>query len=217
MEAIWRSLFPVNPRDRRRVFLTGHEKGCSLWPGDNNPQTATVNPRTDTIYVTNFVTGKVTVINGRTNMVSSTISGLPGPDRMALVQRTRTLYVAGDLNDSLSVVSARTGMVTATIPLGTGDNGVAGIAVNPGAPTVYVTQDYANTVMAINGQTNTVIKATIKVGHSPFGIAVNGLTRTGYVINEDDSTVSVIALCRNSHTSFPRTLLSAVRLSRSAS
>jgi YVTN family beta-propeller protein len=136
--------------------------------------------------------------------------------------------------------------------------------VNPGAPTVYVTQDYANTVMAINGQTNTVtatfaaghsaeaiaitvsrrlgaifvtgagkygrrgtvsvisqrydkIKATIKVGHSPFGIAVNGLTRTGYVINEDDSTVSVIALCRNSHTSFHRTLLSAVRLSRSAS
>jgi DNA-binding beta-propeller fold protein YncE len=50
-------------------------------------------------------------------------------------------------------------------------------------------------VSVISGRTNTVV-ATIRVGLTPDGVAVNPKTGTIYAANSDDSTVSVIAPCR---------------------
>jgi YVTN family beta-propeller protein len=59
-----------------------------------------------------------------------------------------------------------------------------------------VDQAQGHTVSVINGRTGTVV-ATIRVGLIPDGVAVNPRTDTAYVVNADDSTVSVIARCQN--------------------
>src|SRR5712692_566409 len=71
--------------------------------------------------------------------------------------------------------------VTATVPVGSFPEGVA---VNPKANTVYVTNARDNTVSVISGRTNTVV-ATIPVGSFPEGVAVNPKTSTVYVTNKD--------------------------------
>jgi hypothetical protein len=47
----------------------------------------------------------------------------------------------------------------------------------------------------ISGRTNRVT-ATIRVGRLPVGVAANPETGTSYVVNDEDSTVSVLAPCR---------------------
>src|SRR4051794_23638641 len=59
--------------------------------------------------------------------------------------------------------------VTTTIPVG---NAPEGVAVNPKTDTVYVANEYDDTVSVISGRTNTVT-ATIPVGRQTHWIAVN--------------------------------------------
>ena len=54
-----------------------------------------------------------------------------------------------------------------------------------------MTNSNSNTVSVINPTTNTVV-ATIPVGESPFGVAVNPANGLVYVTNAGSNTVSVI-------------------------
>jgi YVTN family beta-propeller protein len=86
------------------------------------------------------------------------------------------------------VIDEATNTVTGTIPVGSGPYGVA---VDPAARTVYVTNNSDNTVSVINETTNTVTR-TIPVGSDPYGVAVDPSAGTVYVTNAGDDTVSVI-------------------------
>ena len=66
------------------------------------------------------------------------------------------------------MIDAATRAVTATIGVGSDPFGVA---VDPAAGTVYVTNNSADTVSVIDAATRTVT-ATIGVGSGPFGVAV---------------------------------------------
>jgi YVTN family beta-propeller protein len=88
----------------------------------------------------------------------------------------------------VSVINAATNTVTATIPVGSGP---VGVATDPAAGTVYVTNQGDNTVSVINAATGTVT-ATIGVGSYPDGVAVDPAAGTVYVANYGDDTVSVI-------------------------
>src|SRR5436190_1975931 len=79
--------------------------------------------------------------------------------------------------------------VTATIPVGSFPQGVA---ADPKTNTIYVTNDYDNTVSVSSGRTNTVTTTT-PVGNSPEEVAVNPKTNTIYVTNLLSHTVSVIS------------------------
>ncbi|WP_169813278.1 CHAT domain-containing protein [Nocardia vaccinii] len=78
--------------------------------------------------------------------------------------------------------------VSATVPVGGSPRGVA---VDPGAQTVYVTNEQDGTVSVIDGSTRT-ITATVPVSKYPTGVAVDPSTRTVYVNSDSDNTVSVI-------------------------
>ena len=57
--------------------------------------------------------------------------------------------------------------------------------------TVYVADSGNNTVLVIDGKTNTVT-ATIAVGSGPDAAATDSVTGRTYVVNGNDNTVSVI-------------------------
>ena len=78
--------------------------------------------------------------------------------------------------------------VTATIPVGSHP---AGVAVDPAAGTIYVTNYLGGTVSVIDEATSTVT-ATIPAGSRPEGVAADPATHTAYVANYDGGTVSVI-------------------------
>ena len=157
----------------------------------SNPDGVAVNDADDTVYVTNFGSGNVSVINGRTGTVAGTITVGSGPIGVAVDQGDDTVYVANFSDDTVSVINGRTGTVDDTITVGDSPRGVA---VDQGDDTVYVTNQVSNTVSVINGRTRTVA-GTITVGSSPNGVAVDDSgTNAGlvYVANQGGNTVSVI-------------------------
>jgi YVTN family beta-propeller protein len=158
-----------------------------------------VNPRTNTVYVTNEGSGhlSVSVINARTNKAVARIRLPFSPEGIAVNPRTNTAYVVTDHN-LLSVINGKTNKVVTTITAGSnapGDNAF-GVAADPRTGLIYVTNPDSNTVTVINGETRKKV-ATVRVGRSPFiGIAVDPRTGLVYVANLFSNTVSVLASCR---------------------
>src|SRR6266581_4240266 len=118
--------------------LTGEGRTVSVISGRTNTVVATipdgqgpfgvaVNPKTNTIYVTNPPSETVTVISGQTNTVVATIPVAGGlPSGVAVNPKTNTIYVA-NAGGMVSVISGQTNTVVATIPLA----GAFWDAVNP--------------------------------------------------------------------------------------
>jgi len=65
------------------------------------------------------------------------------------------------------------------------------VAVDPSTDTVYVTNQYGNTVSVVDGATSTVT-ATIGVGLQPTGMGIDPATGSVYIANHGDDSVSVI-------------------------
>jgi DNA-binding beta-propeller fold protein YncE len=181
-----------------------------------NPTAATVDQKTDTVYVTN-ATGTVTVVDGaRCNATVTSGCGAAlatihvGGFPVAAVSNpiTRTLYVAS-LSGSVFVIN--TANCNAVTTQGCGQpvktvvdsQGPAAIDVNLATDTVYAVNTgtgNGNTVSVIdgarcNGSTGSgcgVAPHTITVGNGAFWDAVDQETNTIYVANYNDGTVSLI-------------------------
>ncbi|HKP99888.1 MAG TPA: YncE family protein [Actinomycetes bacterium] len=110
-----------------------------------------------TIYVANFSSNTVSVINGQTNTVVAEVPVGFFPIGVAVNEATNTIYVANATDNTVSVISGQTNTAVATIPVG---SFAEWVAVNPLTNTVHVTNALDSTVSVINGQTNTVV-ATI--------------------------------------------------------
>ena len=173
-------------------------------PVGESPGGVAVNPTTNTVYVANYDSNTVSVIDGKTNTVTDTVSVGESPGGVAVNPTTNTIYVANFDPNTVSVIDGKTNTVTDTVPVGSGPEGVA---VNPTTNTIYVTNYADNTISAITGRnyvansdsnpisvkdskTNKVM--AVLVGESPYGVAVNPTTNTIYVTNDLDSTTSVI-------------------------
>jgi len=125
-------------------------KAVGVVPGAGGWGIAT-DPRTDTIY-TAAPGGEgpniLQVINGRTDTVTQNIS-LQSPLRVATDPLTHFVYVADDSN--LVVVDGRTDTVMQTITLPSAIPAVIGIATDPLANRVYVTNPFEHTVSVLAG------------------------------------------------------------------
>ena len=87
------------------------------------------------------------------------------------------------------VISGATNTLTATIGVG---RELEGAAVNPLTSTVYVTDEFNNTIYLLNTHTNKVT-STLTDGNNPLVLAANPLTSTTYVTNRANNTVSLIS------------------------
>lgn len=119
----------------------------------NLPQLA-VNEATNTVFMANIgASPTVSVIDGVSNIITSTIPVGSGPCRMAENSLTNTVYVTNCLDNTVSVINGATDVVAATVPVSAKPTG---IAVNPTANLIYVEGGLSLTM--INGVTNTVIQ-----------------------------------------------------------
>jgi DNA-binding beta-propeller fold protein YncE len=175
----------------------------------SGPTSAAIDPVTHTVYVTNYSSSTVSVINGaRCNArvtrgcarPVATIKVGKNPIAAVVDPATRTLYVANFTGRTVSVINA--GTCNAKVTRGcrrpgrrtvTDNAGPSWVAVDTGTDTVYV----ANSGITAPGDTVSVINgaacnahtgrgchrapATVTVGQSPFTLTIDQTSDTIYV------------------------------------
>ncbi|WLR42476.1 YncE family protein [Bacillus carboniphilus] len=144
------------------------------------------------LYVTNFESNDVSVIDAITNMVVNTITGINTPTGVATNSVTNLVYVASDVFFMLSVIDASTNLITNTIPAGINVEQF-GVAVNENENLIYLANNggAANTVTIVDGTSNVIID-TVTVPSAAKGVAVDQQRNLTYVTSEFSGIVSVI-------------------------
>jgi YVTN family beta-propeller protein len=116
-----------------------------------DPLGVAVNPITNRIYVGNYGGSTVSVIDGGTNHVVTSIGVGQAPVGVAVNASTNRVYVANFGSNSVSVIDGSNNTVMATVAVGTQPYG---LGVNPATNRVYVTggapNDTNGTVSVIN-------------------------------------------------------------------
>jgi DNA-binding beta-propeller fold protein YncE len=180
-----------------------------------NPDWDDLNPVTDTIYVANGGTGgttgnTVSVINGRTCRTGDiagcehrapTMQVGAAPSALAVDPTTDTVYVPNG-DDTVAVIDGATCNAEASSgcrqrpPEVTVGSDPSAVAIDPANHTAYVTNAGGNDVSMINTRTCSASSLAgcaalkppvVRVGVGPAYIAVDELTHTLYVSNDDEN------------------------------
>lgn len=116
------------------------------------------NTSVNRIYVANFNSNDVSVINGETNTVIATVPVGTNPAGIDVNPLTSRVYVANRGSNTISVINSLTNAVIASVPVGSeaGDVGVD-IATNAIYTANFNSLDTTEDVTVIDGLTNTVI------------------------------------------------------------
>jgi len=164
-------------------------------PVGDNPIDVAVSPDGTTVYVSNFDSGNVSVIDASTNMVIATIAVGGGPVGVAVSPDGTTVYVVSNNTDSVFVIDTATNMVVGdSIPVGsTPEN----IVITPDGSTAYVTNFGSNNITVIDTATNTVVGDPIPVGTGSIDLAVSPDGTTVYVASGGSDSVFVIDTATN--------------------
>jgi YVTN family beta-propeller protein len=111
------------------------------------PSAMAVNPATGQVYVANFSSNNVSVIDGASNTVITTVPVGTQPEAVAVNAVNGQVYVANFSSNNVSVIDGASNTVTATVPVG---NDPKAVAVNPVTGQVYVTNPDDGTVSVID-------------------------------------------------------------------
>jgi YVTN family beta-propeller protein len=151
----------------------------------NNPYAVAVNLVTNTVYVANYSSGNVTVIDGTTDATATVTVGT-APVAVAVNPATNTTYVANYGSANVTVIDGATNATT-TVKTGTFPYAVA---VNALTNKIYVANAGSGNVTVIDGESNAT--TTVKAGTEPYAVAVNPVTNKVYVANNGSGNVTVI-------------------------
>jgi len=182
--------------------------GITRIPVGDRPHEVAVNTVTNRIYVANWGSNNVSVIDGATDTEIDTdgnpangITRIPvgsGPCGVGVNPTTNRIYIGNSGSDDVSVIDGATNTEIDTdgnpangvtpIPVGSAP---IGVHVNPITNRIYVANQNSDNVSVIDQASNTII-ATVPVGDFPWGVGANPSTNRIYVANWLDDTVSVI-------------------------
>src|SRR6266571_2987260 len=118
-------------------LLGGYAQGQTVTTtvtAGSNPRSVAVNPVTNKIYVANFFSANVTVIDGATN-ATTTVQVGTAPVSVAVNPVTKKFYVANAASKNVTVIDGLTNTPT-PMPVPAGD-GPLSVAVNPVTNKIY--------------------------------------------------------------------------------
>ncbi len=166
--------------DNRQFELLAYITGGSAFPGYRGTATVDLEPGitqdlaidmklTGKIYVANWGSDTVSVIDGGTNTVINTITVGIGPGGVGVNTATGKVYVTNDQDTTISVIDSSTDTLSTTFDSPTLTASVVGelffVGVNPNTNKIYVTEfDTLNDdVHVFNGATDSLI-TTVDTG-----------------------------------------------------
>jgi YVTN family beta-propeller protein len=144
-------------------------------------------------YVSNVVSGTLSVIDLARNQVVKTIDVQPLPDGVAAAPNGWRVYATSYDNNSISVIDTAQNSMIATVPVGVGP---VGVGVTPDNQRVYVANAAGNSVSVVN-TASLAVTATIPVGSRPLACAVTPDGQLVYVPNFYSNNLSIIATSTN--------------------
>ncbi len=159
--------------------------------GFSNPIGVAVDPSTHTVYVTNYDSEVVSVIDTTAAPATLVNTGYVGsrPWAIDVDPTTNKAYATNLFGNSVPVITGTT--VTNVI---NGDfNGPVQLALDPIARRGYVVNGNINTVSVIDTDTEQQV-GILSAGNGPTDMAVDSAAGIGYVTNHLDDSVSVIDL-----------------------
>src|SRR6478752_3707819 len=131
----------------------------------SEPRNLAINPITNTIYVANYLSDTISVLDGNNgDKVISNIRVGKSPAGLAVDLTRNLLYVSNERLNTVSVIDGRTNQVKSNFTVGLSPTG---IGINPVTNTIYVTNKDSNTTTVVDGRSNHVV-TNIHVGHSPY-------------------------------------------------
>jgi YVTN family beta-propeller protein len=166
-------------------------------PANAAPRDLLYNPINNKIYSANTpdlnnpgaATESVSVINGATNTVITSIPMKKGSRDFCHNTINNKIYVANYFADSVTVIDGKTDAVLAIIPAG---DGPRALVYNTKNNHIYCVNELSGNVTVIDGITNAVT-ATIPVGSKPRVVCYNPLNNKIYVPNAGSGNLSVIS------------------------
>ncbi|WP_336054342.1 IPT/TIG domain-containing protein [Streptomyces sp. CA2R101] len=157
-------------------------------PVGHAPVKAAVTPDGRYVYVSNFGSSSLSVIDTTTRSVITTIEVTNGPWGVEVAPDGLRAYVACFGTDSVAVIDTTTHSVTDTL---SGLNKPIGLAVSPDGSRLYVASRGGSRVDVISTASESVI-ASVPVGTGPRNVAVTPDGTEVYVTEEGANSVSVI-------------------------
>lgn len=147
-------------------------------------------PDGDSVWVTSGTpTNRLSRLDAQSGLITHAIPLSPAdyPLEVAISPDGSQVFVIAQNSSTLSVVSSATNTITRTISLGFMPTG---LAVGADGATIFVTDYFANRVVAVTS-TGTIV-GSAAVGSGPIGVAYAPSIRTLYVADQNANTVSVI-------------------------
>lgn len=166
------------------VLYTGVSEPIDLSAGETATVTITMKSAGAKVYVANWGSDTVSVIDASSNTVITTINVGDGPGGVGANTATGKVYVANNRDGTVSVINSLTDTETGTINIIGSSTAFEPFAVgiNVNTNKVYVTQFYVSDyIEVINGATDSFIKEVDTTGSYTFGVGVNPNTNKIYV------------------------------------
>jgi YVTN family beta-propeller protein len=154
-----------------------------------------VDPLYGTVFVTNSNPGNISVIDGSTESIVTSIPLLGEPTGIVADPTTGDLFVADSSLKNVTVISGLTNSVVTSIPVGTQPNG---IVYDPTDHRVFVANFGSSNVTVINALTDKVV-TNLATGHEPLAMVWDSANDYLDVANYGGSSVSIFSAASGAH------------------
>lgn len=168
------------------VINTSNQTLVGHWPLATVPTGVAYDPVGQRIYAANFLTDTISVVNPATRAVVATWRPGTSPWSVAVDGALKQLYSLNQGEGTLTTLSTVDGRILKTTAVGTP---VRVVTVSPTTRRVFATA--AQTLTVLDGNTLGVL-ATVTVGRTPVGIALDEANNRIYVASQQSGTISAL-------------------------
>jgi YVTN family beta-propeller protein len=145
-------------------------------------------PNETKFYVTNTVSGSVSVIERSTGEVKVLATG-PGTEGIAISPDGKEVWAASRLDDKISVISTATDSIVAAFP--SGGKGPKRMDFTPDGSQVWVTNPSSNQTTVFDAHARQLL-ASLTLSKGPSGVYVSSDGRQAYVTNANANELTFI-------------------------
>jgi len=155
----------------------------------NVPSSIAVNPTPHLIYVANYDSNTVSVIDGENYIIHRNIKVGNNPTSIVVNPTTHLIYVANSGSNTVSIIDSNTNTVTKTIIIGLF---VDKVSINPNINKVYIASAFGERINVLDADTNrtSVVYSNNTLGHSWEAMTINDLNNNVYLAS--DNSISIL-------------------------
>jgi len=159
----------------------------------DNPRGIAVDSSRNRVYVANYGSNSVAVIDSATNALLQTIDGVDSANGLAYDPSHNMIWVTNYELDSLTPIQANDAATSFTVlpAIGVGD-GPWGVAYDPVHNNVYVANSLDNSITVVDAAAQTEAATLTESFNEPYHLAANPVSGKVYVANHGHNSVTVV-------------------------